>query len=592
MSTLLFIGDDAPGRERARRLLGARHALVEAADARTGLGAVQGTPLDGVLLGEGLPPEEGRRVLEALADGAVPVMTLPPTGDELALALVERALEARLRADDTRKRLCFVLEQLPIVQWTTDASLTVTEFGGGSARRLSLDGGPSVGRVIGAGAGSEDLEVRLQREHERAAAGETRAFRAELAGRNYGAHVGPRTDAEGRVIGTMGVALDVTEACAVENQLRHAVKMEALGRLAGGVAHDFNNLLSAILGFAGYARGALPPGDPIVEDLDEVLKAGRRAADLVKQLLTFSRPHAAAPRAVDVGDMVESTLPTLRRMAGADVRITHASAEGLWPCRIDPGLLEQVLVNLVINACDAMPGGGAIDLEVKNVPLAEALTPCGRHRLDEGDYVVISVSDDGEGIPKEIQDRVFEPFFTTKDAGRGSGLGLSTVYGIARQVGGAVTLYSEPGRGSTFRVYLPRLKEGADAPRAAVITPLGHETILVVEDDAAVRALAVRTLEHLGYRVLHAADAEGALLHARDERAPDLVLCDVVLAGRAGVEVVAEVQSVRPEARVLYMSGYTERTARARGRLPDAAPVIEKPLVLDRLGRMVREVLA
>ncbi|MDB4928119.1 MAG: Blue-light-activated protein [Myxococcaceae bacterium] len=643
MSRLLVIDDDSVDRAKIRRLLGDRHTIVEAPTASEGLRALASGDVDCVLLDYRLPDDDGLGVLDRMGgdDPLRPVLVLTAYGseqgaadamrhgasdyiskDELSRGRLERAIDGAiakwsLKAElvtaetklvaqqrelvaanealrDSQRRLRFILDELPVVHWTTDAGLRITHLGGAGLPRTRLKPAACVGRTVAAVLGATAGVEPFLHAHASALAGGHATFQTETGRHAYQSHVGPLAGADGQVVGTVGVALDVTDAHSLEQQLRHAVKMDALGRLAGGVAHDFNNLLSAILGFAEYARDSLPATEPAVADIEEVIRAGLRAADLVRQLLTFSRTRSTPAQVLDVGPLLVTTLPMLRRLVGEDVLVRHSCPADLWPCRVDPGALEQVVVNLVVNARDAMPRGGAIDVEVRNVTLDDELAHARGPRVGPGDYVLLSVSDEGGGMSPEVQGQVFDPFFTTKEVGKGTGLGLSTVYGIVRQAGGTITLYSELGRGTTFRVYLPRAGAVVERPHAArAATPLGDETILLVEDDAAVRSAALRALQRLGYTVLEAHDGDSALARCRSYPGSiDLVLCDVVMPGRPSPEVVDELQRERPGVRVLYMSGYTERAARERGGLPAGAVVVEKPLSPDRLGRAVREAFA
>jgi signal transduction histidine kinase len=647
MSTVLVIDDNDVDREQIRRLLGGRHDLIEAATAREGMSAVASSPVDCVLLDYRLPDQDGVRVLDLMSGRLLPIVMLTSHGseriavealkhgavdylvkselsrDRLTKAIDvaieqghlrreldrnQRALElAVAKLSDQRNELAaanqalqqreehlrFVLAQLPVLHWTTDAALRITHVGGQALDVLGLDPAACVGRHAGSLFGDDAAAQALVALHEQALAGAPGGLAAARDGRAYQCHVGALRDEGGATVGTIGLALDVTAARETEQQLRHAVKMDALGQLAGGVAHDFNNLLSVILGFAGFMRAGLAPDAAMRADLDQVIAAGDKAAVLVRQLLSFSRRSPAEARVVVASDVIGGTLPMLRRLVGEDIALTLVVASPGWRVRIDPNALEQVVVNLTVNARDAMLRGGRIEVEVQHVTLAEGLVHSGDLRLSPGDYVVLCVTDEGDGIPRDVLERVFEPFFTTKEVGRGTGLGLSTVYGIARQCEGTVTVYSEVGHGSSFRVYLPRALAEAESPNSEPApVPRGTETVLVVEDEEPVRAVAVRALRSLGYTVLEAADGAAAI--ARCEQATgaiDLVVTDVVMPGLAGPEVARALTALRPTLRVLYMSGYTERAARERGRLPPDARLVEKPITLDRLGRAVREAL-
>ncbi len=364
-------------------------------------------------------------------------------------------------------------DSLPVIHWATDRTSTLTYLGGASLHRLGLHTVSSVG--LGVGILTEDAaaRARMEQAHQRAMDGAETTFRVDLGGRIFQSHVAPLRARDGTALGARGVALDITEQIELERQLRHAVKMEAVGKLAGSVAHDLNNCLAAMLGFAGYARETLDAGSSAADDLDEVLRVGERAVNLTRQLMSFSRPHTTDARATGVAASLEAALPMLRRIAGADVRVSLVRGEDLWGCDLDPGLLEQVVVHLVVNACDAMSEGGAIELKLHNASIEGVVGRGLTQRVEAGDYVVLSVSDGGHGIPREIQDDIFDPYFSTRTRGPGAGLGLSAVRSIALQAGGAVTVDSEVGKGATFRVYLPRALAAAGGVSPS--SSRGHE---------------------------------------------------------------------------------------------------------------------
>jgi len=388
---------------------------------------------------------------------------------------------------------------------------------------------------------------------------------------------------------------DVTDRRRAEAALRQAQKVEAIGRLAGGIAHDFNNLLTAILGSIDLLLEMLPPDHPGREEGGEARKAALRAADLTRQLLAFSRQQLLAPRVLDLNAVVADMERLLRRLLGEDIELRTVLAAELDSVRADPGQLEQVIVNLAVNARDAMPKGGQLTIETANTTTDEsyaathAVVPPGR-------YVLLTVSDNGVGMDLETQTRIFEPFFTTKERGQGTGLGLATVYGIVKQSGGYIWVYSELDHGTTFKVYLPRVSAPVEpaiaAPAAAGASPLGTETILVVEDQEEVRNLIRRMLQARGYRVLVAASGQEALPLADARRgAIDLLVTDVVMPGMGGRELALLLGPTHPQMRVLYLSGYTDKSIVHRGLLEPGLAFLQKPFSADVLARKVREVL-
>jgi len=388
-------------------------------------------------------------------------------------------------------------------------------------------------------------------------------------------------------------ARDVTERRTLERQFLQAQKMEAVGRLAGGVAHDFNNLLTAILGYADLLLDGLPTLSPLRPDLEEIRKAANRAGALTRQLLAFSRKQVLEMRVLDLNELVADMDKMLQRLLGEDIDVLTKLDPALGAVRADAGQLEQVIVNLAVNARDAMPKGGRLTIETRNAELDDSYVR--EHvPVQPGRYVMLAVSDTGTGMSAETMSHVFEPFFTTKEPGKGTGLGLATVYGIVKQSGGYVWCYSERGKGTTFKVYLPRVDAPVDQfpARAALPRTLGSETILLVEDEAALRALTRRLLERHGYMVLEAGTADAALALAREHVGPiHLLLADVVLPGASGPTLAGELLSRRADLKVLFMSGYTEDAIVHRGVLAPNTAFINKPFSGDNLAAKVREVL-
>ena len=390
-----------------------------------------------------------------------------------------------------------------------------------------------------------------------------------------------------------GSVIDVRTRNGLEAQLRHSQKLEAVGRLAGGVAHDFNNLLGVITGYADLAARQIEPTHPAYPRIEQVRKAADRAAELTRRLLAFSRRQVLQPRVVDLGLLVADLQSMLERVLGEDVVLTSRCHGGDSAARVDPGQIEQALMNLAINARDAMPGGGTLTLEVENVDLDEAAAGV-LGAVAPGPYVALSVSDTGLGMDSATQARIFEPFFTTKATGEGTGLGLAMVYGIVKQSGGTIDVESEVGQGSSFRIYLPRIQEAAPqpvAPKVARATQ-GRETLLVVEDQDALREVLVESLESFGYTVLSADGGESAIAAAAAHPGPiDLLLTDVVMPGTGGRALAARLLADRPGIRVLYMSGYTSDVLGRHGVLDQGLDLIEKPFTTDQLARKLRELI-
>ncbi|MBU4460713.1 MAG: response regulator, partial [Verrucomicrobia bacterium] len=411
----------------------------------------------------------------------------------------------------------------------------------------------------------------------------------------------PLRDARGAIVGLLGTYEDITDLKRAEEarehlqaQLNQAQKMESVGRLAGGVAHDFNNKLQVILGSVELLLEKLPPDDTSRPVLLEVQTAARRSADLTRQLLAFSRKQAISPVVLDLGEAVASSLKMLGRLIGENIRLNFAASTDLWPVLMDRGQLDQILANLAINARDAIPGSGTISIEIVNRTLRD--DDC-RDRPDfvaPGDFVTLTFRDDGEGMPADILAHIFEPFFTTKDVGKGTGLGLATVYGIVKQSGGAISAESEPGRGTAFTLHLPRSQAGvrASGEEPAARIPAGTETILLAEDETGVLDLVRRTLTQQGYKVLAASSPRLALKMCEAHAEPiHLLLTDVIMPVMNGTALAERVRELRPGIRVLFMSGYTAETMQHAVRLPEDLHVLQKPFSRADLAQRVRDVL-
>jgi PAS domain S-box-containing protein len=403
----------------------------------------------------------------------------------------------------------------------------------------------------------------------------------------------PLHDAADRVTGVISIADDLTQLRQLEVQYRQAQKMEAVGRLAGGIAHDFNNILTAILGTASLMAESMAADSAARPDLREIEKAARRAAGLTGQLLAFSRRQLLEPQIIDVNALVRDLEGMLRRLIGENIKVRTILAPDTGTVRADHGQVQQAILNLVVNARDAMPDGGSLTIETANAEFDSHYAK-GHLSAEPGQYVLVAISDTGIGMNAETKAHLFEPFFTTRQPGKGTGLGLATVYGIVKQSGGYIWAYSELGQGATFKIYLPRVA-GRPAPIASLpVAPSsrGSETVLLVEDEDAVRQVAMRVLKSYGYSVLEASDGKAALEIAAAHSGPiHILVTDVVMPGMNGRELARLLHLERPDARALYVSGYTDHAIVLNGQLEPGIAFLQKPFMPDALARKVREVL-
>ena len=515
--------------------------------------------------------------------------------DELEQRVQERTEELRqstraLSESEERYRLLFERNLAGVFRWTADGR--VIDCNDACARIFGYDSqaqmlATPVAQFFETPQELADVFALLQREGQ--LLNHERSYRRKDGKTIWVIENISRTD--GVIEGTL---VDVTERRLLEEQFRQAQRMEAVGRLAGGIAHDFNNLLSAILSFSAFALAAVPEDSSLHDDLLEIHKAGERAASLTRQLLAFSRKQVLQPRVLDLNEVVRGLEPMLRRLLGENVELVTLLAQNLGRVKADPGQIEQVVMNLAVNARDAMPNGGKLVIETADIELDQAYA--AQHAAARpGPHVLLSVTDSGHGMAEPTLARLFEPFFTTKGLGKGTGLGLATVYGIVKQSGGSIWVQSEPGRGTTFNIYLPRdLAVPLTAARPALLATQqpGTETILVVEDEESVRKLTQRILRGAGYTVLAAANGSDAMLTSERHEGPvHLLLTDVVMPQMSGRELAERLSQLRPTMRILYMSGYTDDAIVHHGVLEHGVHFIAKPFSATELRQKVRAIL-
>jgi two-component system, cell cycle sensor histidine kinase and response regulator CckA len=506
-----------------------------------------------------------------------------------------RDTSERRRAKDelqrTTEQLRALISSLPIALWAVDRDGRITFCEGKLLERLGFVPGQLIGQSVFEL--YKDVPQVLDVIH-RALAGEvTVALSTEARGVTFDSHYVVMRNDDGAVTGAISVAVDVSDRVELEERLRQAHKMEAVGGLAAGIAHDFNNLLTAILGFSELVLARTDLAAPVRLDMEQIRGAGSSAASLTRQLLAFSRKQMLKPQILDLNQLVEGIKKLLHRTIGEDIQLVTTMASPLGRVCADPGQIDQVILNLAVNARDAMPAGGVLTIETGNVDFDEAY--CARHPdAAPGPHVMVAVSDTGVGMGEAVRAHLFEPFFTTKVRGKGTGLGLATVYGIVKQSGGSIWVTSAPGRGTTFKVYLPRTADvdiAAAAPRASSLAS-GTETVLLVEDQAEVRAVALACLARHGYSVLEASRGDEALRVAADYQGPiHLLLTDVVMPAMSGADLASALMRIRPEVRVLYASGYSVSVVVSHGVLDPDVDLIEKPFTPERLLQKVRDVL-
>jgi two-component system cell cycle sensor histidine kinase/response regulator CckA len=506
--------------------------------------------------------------------------------------------EEELRASEQRFRL-LIDGVKDYAVFLLDSSGRIASWNAGAERIYGCTAEDIIGWPFALFYTTEDIAAgkpaRDLRQAEEEGRAEDEGWRVRKGGERFWAStvVSALRDDAGRVRGYAEIIRDMTERHRLEQQLQQAQKMEAVGRLAGGVAHDFNNLLSVINGYGDIVLNQLPAGEPLRELVGEIIGAGERAAALTRQLLAFSKKQIVVPRVLDLNDVIHNAERLLRRVIGEDVELRTVAGPNLWPVKADPGQMEQILINLAVNARDAMPRGGKLIIETGNVEVDEKHA---RTHADAraGPHVLLAVRDTGIGMDAATQGRIFEPFFTTKGE-KGTGIGLATVYGIVRQSGGHIVVDSEVGKGTVFQIYLPRVENEVVTARSAhglSAIPRGTETILLVEDEEAVRALSRHVLTSCGYRVLEAVDGQAALEVSQEHPGEiDLLLTDVIMPHLSGPEVAAQLVSRYPGLKVLYCSGYTDDAVVQHGVHDKEVAFLQKPFSPGELALRVREVL-
>ena len=520
--------------------------------------------------------------------------------DELAFlagainGMLEDLQQTEVDRDEGRARLSMIIEKMPAVLWTTDKDLRFTSSVGAGLANIGLRPNQIAGLTLQEYFHNDDPGFPPVAAHLKALAGEPISYEMDWDKRTFESYVQPMRDSEGDVTGIIGIALDVTERKHLAEQLRQSQKMQAVGQLAGGVAHDFNNLLMVVKGHAEILLNRIPPNSPLRSNAESVDRAADRAAALTRQLLAFSRMQVLRPRVLDLNEVVSGMTKMFSRVIGENIDMTFVPGTSLGRVKADPGQIEQVLLNLVVNARDAMPDGGRLTIETSNVHLDRNYSAT-HHNIQPGPWVMLTVTDTGCGMDAQTQARIFEPFFTTKEKGKGTGLGLATVYGVVKQSGGFIYVYSEVGQGTTFKVYLPIVTADVDkeaAEKAPALPPRGSETVLFVEDEESVRELVVDYLRDAGYHVLEASDGAQALeMAAHHQGTIQILVTDVVMPRISGRELASQITAARPNIKVLFISGYTDDSIFRHGVLQGGVAYLQKPFNLKAIAQKIREVL-
>ena len=527
-------------------------------------------------------------------DGATLVRTIHHTVALHSLQVEQQSAEESLRklsrAVEQSADAVMITDHHGVIEYVNPAFETLTGYGRDEARSQTP-------RILKSGEQSPEIYEQMWRT---ILAGN--AFRAILVNRKKNGElyyveesICPVRDGAGQITHFISNGRDLTERLRLEAQLLQAQKMDAIGRLAGGVAHDFNNLLTIITSYSELALDSVPENSPLEAKIQEIRQAARRAAELTRQLLAFSRKQPQALRVVDLNSVVNTIAKTLPRLIGEDIEFSFTPSEGLGRVRIDPVQLEQVLMNLAANARDAMPQGGHLQIETSDIRLDDSYMHGKPAVIPKGHYALITVSDDGNGIPPEALPHIFEPFYTTKPSGKGTGLGLATVYGIVKQNNGFIWVYGEPGSGTVFKIYLPCVNDGRresnpELPEHEKETH-GSETILLVEDEAAVRRATAEFLRLQGYNIIEARDGVDALAQVEEHRTIQLVVTDVVMPRMSGGTLAKEVARVRPKTQFLFVSGYAGKTILDHKVVDLETNFLQKPYTLKQLSSKIRAAL-
>ncbi len=535
--------------------------------------------------------KEDRDILESIAGYISPILN--------ARLQRDRQKQKRSRAEETLRKLSSAVEQSPVSIVITDTAGNIEYVNpqfmdvSGYSQTEILGKNP---RILQSGEHPQRFYKELWETITSGKAWHGEFYNRRKTGEMYweSASISPIFDADDSITHFVGIKENITERKRLEAQFIQAQKMESIGRLAGGVAHDFNNMLGVIGGYTELALDRLDSTHPLFDDLQEIRKASIRSADLTRQLLAFARKQTVTPKVLELNKIIEGMLSMLRRLIGEDIELIWEPGKGVWPVRVDPSQIDQILANLCVNARDAMPGVGKLIIKTGNKTFDEDYY-AGHPDIIPGEYALLAVSDKGHGMDKKTMERIFEPFFTTKEMSKGTGLGLSTVYGIVKQNKGFINVYSEPGDGTLFKIYLPRhltMSEELNKKSSAILEVQGHETILLVEDDSTILAMGKRILERFGYRVLTAEKPSEAIRVTRENADKiHLLITDVVMPEMNGQELVDKLTTLYPKLKHLFMSGYTGDVIAYHGVLEEGENFIEKPFSMQALAAKVREIL-